>query len=367
MRIVFAAGGTGGHILPACAVADELKARVNGLEALFVGTRSGLEGRLVAAAGYDIRFISARGVRGKGAAAGVRNAASIGLGFFQSLALLRRFKPDIVYGSGGYASAAVVLAASRLRRKIVIQEQNSIPGLTNRFLARYARRIYLGFEKASSYFGKHRGLVVTGNPLRAEIVSPVRVDVRAEFGIEGDGPVLLVFGGSQGARTLNRAAAEYLLARPEARAVIQTGDQDYAWMREKLGPLSGRVCVRPYLEAMHRAYAAATVCLSRAGAMTVSELAATAVPSILVPYPHAADDHQSFNASFLAEAGGAIVIKDSDLNKDTLSSALDQLLADPARLAAMRRALEGAARKDAAKIIAADVIAIAAAGRSAQA
>jgi len=283
MRIVFAAGGTGGHILPACAVADELRARAGGLEALFVGTRSGLEGRLVAAAGYEIRFISARGVRGKGVAAGIRNAASIGLGFFQSLALLRRFKPDIVYGSGGYASAAVVLAASCLRRRIVIQEQNSIPGLTNRFLARHARRIYLGFEKASAYFGNHRGLVVTGNPLRAEIVSPGPVDVRAEFGIEGNGPVLLVFGGSQGARTLNRAAAEYLLARPEARAVIQTGDQDYAWMREKLGALSGRVCVRPYLETMHRAYAAATVCLSRAGAMTVSELAAAAVPSILVP------------------------------------------------------------------------------------
>jgi UDP-N-acetylglucosamine--N-acetylmuramyl-(pentapeptide) pyrophosphoryl-undecaprenol N-acetylglucosamine transferase len=367
MRIVFAAGGTGGHILPACAVADELKTRASVFEALFVGTRSGLEGRLVAAAGYEIRYISAKGMRGKGAAARVRSVASIGVGFMQSLALLRRFRPDIVYGSGGYASAAVVLAASCLRRRIVIQEQNSIPGLTNRFLARFARKVYLGFEKASSYFGNHRGLVVTGNPLRAEILSPGPVDVRAEFGIEGNGPVLLVFGGSQGARTLNRAAAEYLLAHPGVRAIIQTGDQDFAWMQEKLGALASRVCVRPYLEAMHRAYAAATVCLSRAGAMTVSELAAAGVPSILVPYPHAADDHQSSNAAFLAEAGGAIVIRDADLNKDTLSSALDPLLADPARLAAMRSALGRAARKDAAKIIADDVLAVAAYGRSAQA
>jgi UDP-N-acetylglucosamine--N-acetylmuramyl-(pentapeptide) pyrophosphoryl-undecaprenol N-acetylglucosamine transferase len=365
MRIVFAAGGTGGHILPALSVAGELRARVNGLEALFVGTRSGLEGKLVSAAGYEIRYISAKGVRGKGAAARIRSVASVAVGFFQSLALLRRFKPDVVFGSGGYASAAVVLAASCLRRRIVIQEQNSIPGLTNRLLARHAKRIYLGFEKASGYFGSHRGLLVTGNPLRAEIVSPGHVDVRAEFGIEGSGPVLLVFGGSQGARTLNRAAAEYLLDHTDARAIIQTGEQDYAWMRERLGGMPGRVCVRRYFEAMHRAYAAATVCLARAGALTVSELAAAGVPCILVPYPYAADDHQSYNASFLAEAGGAIVIRDSDLNKGTLASVLDPLLADAERLEGMKRALERSARKDAASIIAGDVLAVAAAGRSA--
>ena len=205
---------------------------------------------------------------------------------------------------------------------------------------------------------------MTGNPLRADIVAPGPVDLRAEFGIEGSGPVLLVFGGSQGATKLNRVAAEYLLARPGVRAIIQTGEQDCGLMRLKLEAALDRVCVRPYFDAMPRAYAAATVCLARAGAMTVSELAAAAVPSILVPYPHAADDHQSYNASFLAEAGGAIVIRDSDLDKDTLASALDPLLADPARLAAMRGALGRAARKDAAKIIADDVLAIASTGRS---
>ncbi len=363
MRIVFAAGGTGGHILPALSVADELRSRAGGLETLFVGTRAGLESRLVPAGGYEIRFIAAKGVRGKGAAARLRGAAGIAVGFFQSLALLGRFKPDVVYGSGGYASAAVVLAASCLRRRIVIQEQNSIPGLTNRLLARYARKIYLGFEMAAGYFKNHRGLVATGNPLRASVLAGGRVDARAEFGIGGEGPVLLVFGGSQGARTLNRAAAEYLLAHPNVRGIVQTGEQDFAWMRERLAAADGRVRVRPYLESMDRAYAAATVCLARAGALTVSELAATAVPSILVPYPHAADDHQSHNAAYLAEAGGAIVLRDADLNADSLAAVLDPLLADPARLAAMRRALAGAARRDAAKAIAADVLALAAAGR----
>jgi UDP-N-acetylglucosamine--N-acetylmuramyl-(pentapeptide) pyrophosphoryl-undecaprenol N-acetylglucosamine transferase len=157
MRIVFAAGGTGGHIIPAIAVADELRARAGDLDALFIGARYGLEGTLVPAAGYEIRYISARGVRGRGPVARARSAASIAAGLFQSLVHLSRFRPAVVFGSGGYASAAVVLAAALQRRTIVLQEQNSVPGLTNRLLGRFARRIYLGFAAGSAFFGRHRG------------------------------------------------------------------------------------------------------------------------------------------------------------------------------------------------------------------
>jgi UDP-N-acetylglucosamine--N-acetylmuramyl-(pentapeptide) pyrophosphoryl-undecaprenol N-acetylglucosamine transferase len=361
MRIAFAAGGTGGHILPALSVADELRSRVRGLETLFIGTRYGLEGTLVPAAGYEIRYVSARGVRGKGVASRARNSASIAVAFFQSLALLVRFKPDLVFGSGGYASAAVVLAASFLRKKIVIQEQNSIPGLTNRLLARCARKIYLGFAKASEYFGGHRGIVVTGNPLRAEILAAKPEDARAEFSLAGTGPVLLVFGGSQGARTLNHAAVEYLLIRPGVKGIIQTGEQDYAWVVERLGGQAERCYVRPYIDAMHRAYAVASVALARAGALSVSEIAAMGLPSILVPYPHAADNHQYYNASLLADAGGAIIIEDAKLNRDTLAAALDPLFADQGTLAAMRRSLEKVARRDAAKLIVDDMLSLMAA------
>ena len=356
MRVVFAAGGTGGHILPALSVADELRARSSGLEALFIGTRSGLEAKLVPAAGYEIRYISSRGVRGKGIAARIRNTGSIAVGLFQSLGIVRRFDPDLVFGSGGYASAAVVLAASLLRKKIVLQEQNSIPGLTNRLLARFARRIYLGFEKAAERFKGRRGVVVTGNPLRADILASGRLDTRAEFGLAAGRPVLLVFGGSQGAHTLNAAAAGYLLAHPDVQAIIQTGDQDHEWMRERLGVQGARCYIRPYIGDMNRAYGAATAGLARAGALSVSEIAAVALPSILVPYPHAADNHQFYNASFLADAGGAVIIADSDLNKDTLAAALDPLLADPAALSSMRRSLERVARRDAAKRIADDML-----------
>ena len=356
MRIVFAAGGTGGHIFPALCVADELRSRLPDLEALFVGTRSGLEARLVPDAGYDIRYISARGVRGKSAGARIRNGASIALGFAQSLGILSRFDPDIVFGSGGYASAAVVLAASFLRKIVVLQEQNSVPGMTNRLLARSAKRMYLGFEKAAEFFKKHPGVIMTGNPLRMEVVAAARAGSRAEFGLGSSGPVLFVFGGSQGARTLNRAAAEYLLEHPNVQAIIQTGEQDYQWMKERLGNASDRVFIAPYIDAMHRAYGASDAALARAGALSVSELAAVGLPSVLVPYPFAADNHQYYNAELLAGVGGAVIIRDSELNKSSLAAALDPLLMDPERRAAMKRSLDTVAQRDAAKTIADDML-----------
>jgi UDP-N-acetylglucosamine--N-acetylmuramyl-(pentapeptide) pyrophosphoryl-undecaprenol N-acetylglucosamine transferase len=361
MRIVFAAGGTGGHILPALSVADELRSRFPTLDALFIGTRVGLEAKLVPDAGYHIRYISARGIRGKGTSARIRNGASIACGFAQSLGILSRFKPDVVFGSGGYASAAVVCAASFLRKMIVLQEQNSIPGLTNRLLARSAKRVYLGFERAAEYFGKHSGVLVTGNPLRAELLAPPLATSKADFGLNADAPVLLVFGGSQGAHTLNRFAAEYLLERPNVQAIVQTGEQDYRWVKERLGE-TGRIFVAPYIAAMHRAYGAADAALARAGALSVSELAVVGLPSILVPYPFAADNHQYYNAVFLADVGGAVVIRDRELNGGTLAAALDALLLDPARRAAMKRALEKVARRDAAKMIADDMETLISAG-----
>ncbi len=365
MRVLFAAGGTGGHILPALSVADELRSMIPNLEPLFVGTRSGLEAKLVPQAGYSISFISAKGVRGRGAAARVLSVARIGVGFLQALRITARFRPDVVFGAGGYASAAAVLAASFLRRTIVLQEQNSIPGLTNRLLARFAKRVYLGFEKAGEGFGSHRGLVVTGNPLRGDVVSAADRDTRGEFGLAADRPVLLVFGGSQGARKLNRAAVEYLLVRENVQAIIQTGAQDYPWVAERTATLGKRVFAAPYIEAMHRAYGAADVVLARAGALSVSEIAAVGLPAILVPYPFATDDHQRHNAAFLADAGGAVVVADAELTGERLAAALDPLLADRSRLAAMRRALATVARRDAARRIAVDMIGLAPGGAGA--
>ncbi|HSG27930.1 MAG TPA: UDP-N-acetylglucosamine--N-acetylmuramyl-(pentapeptide) pyrophosphoryl-undecaprenol N-acetylglucosamine transferase, partial [Candidatus Krumholzibacterium sp.] len=249
MRIAFAGGGTGGHLYPALAVADRLSSRNPGLEVLFIGTKYGIESRVVPEAGYRFRKIISRGARGKGMAGQVMTMAYLAVGIVQSTVTLGRFKPDIVFGSGGYASAAAIIAAFLLRRKIVIQEQNSIPGLVNRQLASLAARIYLGFEKAAGYLAGHPGVRVTGNPLRGKIASRGAEEASpgGEFGLDSGKPVLLVFGGSQGARTLNRAAAEYILSRADLQAIVQTGKRDFEEISAKLSSAAGRVFVSEYI------------------------------------------------------------------------------------------------------------------------
>lgn len=358
MRIVFAGGGTGGHVLPTLAVADELRSRVSGLEAVFVGSRSGFEAKLVPQAGYPIRFIAARGVRGKGLLAKLRNAPCMGVGFVQSLGIVGRLRPDVVFGSGGYASAATVLAAACLGRPVVLQEQNSIPGTANRALGRCARRIYLGFEKARPFFGDRDGVIVTGNPIRRGIAGGRDAAARAAFGLSADRPVLLVFGGSQGARALNRAAVEYLAERRGLQAIVQTGDRDLAWVRERLAGEERRCFIAPYIESMVEAYRSADAVLSRSGALSCSEIAAAGLPAVLVPYPYATDDHQHWNALALVETGGAIIIEDSALDAASLAAELDPLFSDPARLEKMGRSLAAVARPDAAGRIADDIEAL---------
>ena len=336
-RILFAGGGTGGHLYPAIAVARELQARHEGARILFVGTRRGIESRVVPAEKLDIQFIASRGVRGRGAVGAAVTAMVLAAGVLQAIRIVTGFAPDIVFGSGGYASAAVVIAASALRRRIVLQEQNSIPGLTNRKLARRAERIYLGFESAGRWLAGHPGLLVTGNPLRRELFDETG-DARGSFGFD-ERPVLLVFGGSQGARTLNDAAAGFLAEATGVQGIVQTGERDYERIARMLAPAGRRVRVVPYIEAMHLAYRAADVVLSRAGALSVAEIAAVGLPAILVPYPHAADDHQSWNARALVDAGGAVSIADANLDGGSLAAAVRGILEEPGQIERMKKAL----------------------------
>ena len=340
LRILFAGGGTGGHVYPAIAVAEEFSRRQPGFEALFVGTRSGVEARAVPASGYGISFISSRGLRGRGASRKILPMAMLLVSVLQSAAIIRRFKPDVVYGSGGYASVAAVLAGYLLHRTIVLQEQNSVPGLANKWLAPLARRIFLGFENAAGYFRDGRKILVTGNPLRRSIIEEAGQDAVGEFGLSPDRQVLLVFGGSQGAATLNRAAAAYLRERPSLQGIVQTGRGGYEDVIEALRGEEGRVFIAEYIDDIEKAYAAADIALARAGALSVSELAAVGLPAVLVPYPHSVDDHQVINAQTLVERKGAVMIPDRELDSGSLARVLDPLLADGSRLDAMRTALE---------------------------
>jgi UDP-N-acetylglucosamine--N-acetylmuramyl-(pentapeptide) pyrophosphoryl-undecaprenol N-acetylglucosamine transferase len=322
---------------------------------MFVGTSSGIESRVVPESGYRLELISSRGARGKGAIGKIVTGVMMAAGIMQSMRIMKSFRPDIVFGSGGYASFAAVSAAWIMRKTVVLQEQNSIPGLANRILAPMARRLYLGFERAGGYFKKDAPVMVTGNPLRSSIKPAGDSKARGEFGLDGDRPVLLVFGGSQGAMTLSRAAAGYLIDRADLQAIVQTGEKGYMEIRDLLSGVADRVFVCPYIGEIANAYAAADVALARAGALSVSELAAAGVPSVLVPYPHCADDHQRHNASVLVDAGGAVMIEDSRLDAASLAEELDPLLDNPDMLERMRVSLRPFQGRRAAAAIADDM------------
>jgi UDP-N-acetylglucosamine--N-acetylmuramyl-(pentapeptide) pyrophosphoryl-undecaprenol N-acetylglucosamine transferase len=242
-----------------------------------------------------------------------------------------------------------------MRKKIVLQEQNSIPGLANRTLAPAASRLYLGFERARGHFRKGAPVMVTGNPLRGDITRGRDASARERFGLSSSGTVMLVFGGSQGAMTLSRAAAEYLLRREDLQAIVQTGEKGFGEIRDRLAGAAGRVLVSPFIDDIGLAYAASDLAMARAGALSVSELAEAGLPSVLVPYPHSADDHQTYNASVLVDAGGAVMIEDSRLDAETLAGVLDPVIDTPGRLDSMRGALSAFQGRRAAAVIADDI------------
>ncbi|MCK4538090.1 MAG: undecaprenyldiphospho-muramoylpentapeptide beta-N-acetylglucosaminyltransferase [Candidatus Krumholzibacteria bacterium] len=358
MKLIFAGGGTGGHLYPALAVAELMSARHPGFEALFIGTRSGIEARVVPESGYRIKFISSRGVRGKGFVGKVITMASLMVGIVQASMIISRFKPDLVFGSGGYASAAVIISAFILRKRIVLQEQNSIPGLANRMLAPCAKRIYLGFESAAAWLKGHAGISVTGNPLRtqvSQVVVDAGKDTKAEFGLHGSSPVLLVFGGSQGAASLNRAATRFILENEDIQAIVQTGKKDFERVKNELAPAGSRVYVSSYIKNIYKAYLAADIALARSGALSVSELIAMSLPAIFVPYPWSADDHQVHNARAVVRAGGAKMILDGELNVETLGTVFGDILGVPGKLENMTKALQEMGGRGATEAICDDI------------
>jgi UDP-N-acetylglucosamine--N-acetylmuramyl-(pentapeptide) pyrophosphoryl-undecaprenol N-acetylglucosamine transferase len=349
-RIVIAAGGTAGHVVPAIAIADALRAE--GAEVGFVGGERA-EAELVPAAGYPFDAIRVEGISRsnplKAARAVVRAAASIGA----AGRLLEGAHAEAVLGGGGYVAGPVGLAAVRRGIPIVLAEADSHLGLTNRLLARRARRVCLAFPIEGRDGDRYR---VTGRPVPARIDD--RAAARAELGIAPDATCVLVFGGSLGARSINEAAIQAFPGAPY-RVLHAAGQRDMASLRPRV-PAHG-YDLRPYIERFGEALLAADLCVARAGG-SIFEVAAHGVPAILVPYPHATADHQASNARWMADAGAAIVIADAELTPQRLRAEVDALLADPARLAAMAAASAGLARPDAAADVAAEVLEAAAAG-----
>lgn len=348
LRIQIAGGGTGGHLFPALAVADELRRRHPHLLISFVGARRGIERKLVPQAGYPLRMLRLSGMKGRGLVARLRSGAAAGWAVLRCVVWAIAARPVLVIGVGGYASGPAVLAARILRVRTMVLEQNHFPGATNRWLAPRVDVVCVPSEAARARLG---GIgVVTGNPVRASFRTLDDPPGR-------ETPAVLIFGGSRGARSINQAAIEAagILAastRPP-RLVIQTGDIDAAAVTHAFRDYpGGAVEVHAFLDDMPERLAAADFVVCRAGATTLAELAAAGRPAILVPYPHAADDHQRHNAVSVAEVGGAVVIADSELNGETLADAIESMASDPERRKRMGQAARSLARLDAAERIA---------------
>jgi UDP-N-acetylglucosamine--N-acetylmuramyl-(pentapeptide) pyrophosphoryl-undecaprenol N-acetylglucosamine transferase len=357
VRVLITGGGTGGHVYPGLAVAGAIEKLAPGSEIRFAGTSRGIESVLVPRAGYRFATLPASGLRGLGGRARFLFLMNFFLGFFRSVLMFLLWRPRVVLGTGGYVSAPVMLAAKVLGIPCALQEQNAVPGSTNRLVGRWAHRIYLGFGGAAQFFKTTRCLE-TGNPVRSEFLDAEAPDENASG--ERKGNALLVFGGSRGAATLNKAvseAAEAWCNVPDLSVLIQTGPKEHEAVAAAFGAgTEDRVAVVPYIEDMASALRMADLVVSRSGAMTLAELQCVGRPAVLVPFPFATDDHQLRNAEDCEQAGAAVVLKDSECDGPALVGLVDELLGDPARLQRMSKAASGMARPDAAEVIAADLL-----------
>jgi UDP-N-acetylglucosamine--N-acetylmuramyl-(pentapeptide) pyrophosphoryl-undecaprenol N-acetylglucosamine transferase len=338
-------------VVPALAVADALRAEA-GARVVFVGGERA-EKTLVPEGGYELRTIAVEGLSRTNPLKAARGVVKAGAALGTARAILRDLQPDAVMGGGGYVAGPVGAAAVAGHVPLVLTEADSHLGLTNRLLARFARRVCLAFPLAGRDGERYR---VTGRPVPPPVTD--RAAARARFGLTPDDCCVLVFGGSLGARSINEASVQALAGAP-FRVVHASGVRDYEALRERLGdPPPANYDLQPYVTPFGDALAAADLAVARAGG-SIFEVAAHGLPAILVPYPHAAADHQTANARWMVDAGAAIVVGDAELSAERLRSEVDALLSDPGRLAAMAEASRVLARPDAARDIAREVLAAA--------
>jgi len=370
MRVIISGGGTGGHIYPALTIARAING-IQPADILFVGTRHGLEADIVPKEGFPFATVEAGGIERRLTLANLRALARAFAGLFEAYGVIRRFRPDIVIGTGGYVCGPVLLTASLLGIPVLIQEQNVIPGVTNRILARFAAKIAVGYPEAAKNFGANADkVVVTGNPVRPEVLTATREEGLAALGLDPGKLTLLVAGGSRGARSINTAMADVhtrFAGRGDVQILHATGSREYnnivALLQQRgIDPgKTGNISIVPYLYNMPQALAAADLAVFRAGAVGLAELTARGIPAVLIPNPYAAENHQEFNARVLETAGAAVVIRDADLSGARLADTIETLIADGAALRAMADASRRLGRPGAAAAIAALAIDIVAA------
>ncbi|QOX77894.1 undecaprenyldiphospho-muramoylpentapeptide beta-N-acetylglucosaminyltransferase [Trichlorobacter lovleyi] len=353
MKLIVAGGGTGGHLFPGIAVAEEFLSRDPANQVLFVGSERGIEARTIPRLGYQLELISAAGIRGKGSLAKLKGAAMMIYGYAQSRKILHRFQPDLVLGVGGYASLPMVMAARGMEIPRYIHEQNALPGMSNKVLSRVANKVFISLEESAKFFPRECTLL-TGNPLRRQILEMLSKNGQEKQRSEAF--QLFVFGGSQGAHALNVALPQVVaqLSQEQQRRlkiIHQTGEADLLQVRSDYQANGLEADVRPFIDDMAAAYRQADLIICRAGATTIAEVTALGKACLFVPFPHATDDHQRKNAEALLKQGACEMLLEQEIGGKGLSDAIARLMENRDALKLIGENAAALARLDAARVI----------------
>ncbi|MBN1756418.1 undecaprenyldiphospho-muramoylpentapeptide beta-N-acetylglucosaminyltransferase [bacterium] len=338
MKYILAGGGTGGHLVPAISLANEIRKQDREAHIIFICDKDRMGKELIEKKGFKANVIEVYPLFRSFKFKTLKSMLSMVIALFQSLSIIRNFQPDIVVGTGGYVSGPVILGAFLMGVPTAIQEQNSIPGLTSRALSLLAQRIYLGFPQAALKLHRKNRIEFTGNPIDHREPERDRKQILSDLDFDGDAFTLLVTGGSQGARSLNQALSGALtrgLLEENIQVIWQTGKLDYGTYRNISSKVRNRSVTRPFFDNMNDYFSIADLVVCRAGALTLSEIAAWGLPAILVPYPYATANHQYWNARYYSDKGHAILVEDSELTDEKLAYLINAIINDPGRRESM--------------------------------
>jgi UDP-N-acetylglucosamine--N-acetylmuramyl-(pentapeptide) pyrophosphoryl-undecaprenol N-acetylglucosamine transferase len=356
IRIIIAGGGTGGHLFPAIAIAQEFMAKNPENKVIFVSTGNPFELSVLHKAGFTLEKITAEGIKGRGLLRQLKSIWKIPMGIFESIRIIKNFKPDLVMGVGSYAAGPVAIGAWFMRIKLILHEQNILPGITNRILSRFADRIYVSFKNTKANFNP-RKVVYTGNPLRKEFMQKAKEKKNTTASAQKHPFTVLILGGSQGAHSINEAvikALEHFRGKHNFYFIHQTGKQDETAVKKAYKDQGISCMVKSFFNDMPQQYQRANLIICRAGATTVAELAAVGKGVIFIPFPFAADNHQVLNARTFTESGAAEMILQKDLTGRVLAQRIEYYASNKKALAAMAAKGKSLGKPDAAKIIVED-------------
>jgi UDP-N-acetylglucosamine--N-acetylmuramyl-(pentapeptide) pyrophosphoryl-undecaprenol N-acetylglucosamine transferase len=352
MKIIIAAGGTGGHLFPGIAIAHEVRNRGKDVDVLFVITKKEMERKIVTQEGFDCVTLPVRGFLGKSTFERLILPVFIALSMILFIFILVRERPRVIVGTGGYAAFVPLFSGILFHLPTIISEQDSYPGLTTRLLARYVTEVHLANGRAEKFLSARRTFVM-GNPLRNSIFEGSREEGLDYFGLDKRKKTVFILGGSHGARSLNKAFVEVLKTNefPSFQFIFQTGSMDHSWVKDSLKSINAVVRIFPFIEKMNLAYSAADLIFSRAGALTIAEVTAKGVPSVLIPFPYSTGGHQRENARFLERMGASVMVLDRELSSSRIVELMNIILRDERRLREMSEKSKSLCRRDAAQRI----------------